>query len=327
MRCFVTGIGGFAGLHLADALLAAGHDVTGTVTSTESRAPLAELAARHPRFAPDRLVALDVTDRAAVERAVASAAPEHVFHLAAVAFSPDAQRDPARAFAVNVLGTVNVLDAVRAVAASARVVIAGSSEAYGASGEHALPVVETTPLRPVNVYGVTKAAADMAAYERWWSTEAAVIRARAFNHTGPGQRPDFVCSDFARQIARMEAGLAAPVLRVGNLRAARDFSDVRDVVRGYALLAEKGVPGEAYNLCSGALTTIADVVAMLCAESTVAVTCTEERHRVRRHEVPALVGNAARAVALGWAASVPLRQTLRDLLHYWRDRVVKDAKA
>jgi GDP-4-dehydro-6-deoxy-D-mannose reductase len=262
-----------------------------------------------------------------VERAVAAAAPELVFHLAAIAYAPHAERDPARTFAVNVLGTMNVLDAVAAVAPAARVLVAGSSEAYGAVDDGELPVAETTPLKPANLYGVSKAAADLAAYERWWTTDLAVIRARAFNHTGPGQRPDFVCSDFARQIARIEAGLATPVLRVGNLRAARDFSDVRDVVRGYVLLAERGVPGEAYNLCAGAATSVADVVAMLTAESRVPITCSEERQRLRRREVPTIVGSAARAAALGWAPSIPLRQTLRDLLQYWRDRVAADPGA
>lgn len=327
MRCFITGIGGFAGLHLAEALLAAGHDVTGTVTRAEPRPALAALAARHPRFVPARLAVADVADRAAVSQAIAAAAPERVFHLAAIAFAPRAERDPARTFAVNVLGTVHVLDAVRAAVPAARVLVAGSSEAYGAVPPEALPVAETALLRPANLYGVSKAAADLAAFERWWTTDVAVIRARAFNHTGPGQSSEFVCSDFARQIARIEAGLAPPVLRVGNLRAERDFSDVRDVVRGYAVLADAGTAGEAYNLCAGAATSVAGIVAALTRASAVPITCHEEPGRLRGREVPTLVGSAARAAALGWIPTIPLERTLRDLLQYWRERLAVDPKA
>jgi GDP-4-dehydro-6-deoxy-D-mannose reductase len=327
VRCFVTGIGGFVGLHLAETLLAAGHDVTGTVAGSADRAALAALAARHPRFEPAEVAVLDVADRVAVERALAAATPERVFHLAAISFAGDADVDPARTLAVNVLGTVHVIDAACKAAPQAPVVIAGSSEAYGAIAPQELPIVETTPLRPVNLYGVSKAAADLAAFERWWTRECPVVRVRAFNHTGPGQRPSFVCSDFARQIARIEAGLAPPVLRVGNLQAARDFSDVRDVVRGYALLAERATPGEAYNLCAGVATSIGTIVEWLRAESRVTIECHEEHGRLRPNEVPTVVGSAARASALGWSPTIPLRQTLRDLLHDWRDRVAADPQA
>jgi GDP-4-dehydro-6-deoxy-D-mannose reductase len=327
VRCFITGIGGFAGVHLAEALLADGHYVTGTVTGAANRAALRALAVRHPRFAPDRLAVVDVRERAAVERALATAAPERIFHLAAVAFAPDAETDPARTFAVNVIGTVHVLDAAHAVAPAARVLVAGSAEAYGAITPADLPIAETTPFRPVNLYGVSKAAADLAAFERWWARDCPVVRVRAFNHTGPGQRPDFVCSDFARQIARIEAGLAPPVLRVGTLRAERDFSDVRDVVRGYALLAERGTPGEAYNLCAGVATSVGTIVEMLAAESGATIECREEQGRLRAHEVPVVVGSAARAAALGWSPAIPLRQTLRDLLRSWRERLAEDPGA
>ena len=327
MRCFITGIGGFAGLHLAEALLTDGHDVTGSVTGAAGRAALRALAARHRGFAADRLAILDVGDPAAVGRALAAAAPERIFHLAAIAFAADAEADPARTFAVNVLGAVHVIDAAQTVAPAARVVVVGSAEAYGAISAADLPIAETTPLRPVNLYGVSKAAADMAAFERWWARGRPVIRVRAFNHTGPGQRPDFVCSDFARQIARIEAGLAPPLLHVGNLRAERDFSDVRDVVRGSALLAERGEAGEAYNLCTGTATSVGAIVDILVAESGVTIECRREPGRVRAREVPAVVGSAARAAALGWSPTIPLRQTLRDLLRYWRERLADDPRA
>jgi len=327
VRCFVTGIGGFVGLHLAEALLGAGHEVSGTVTRAEGRARLGDLAARHARFAPDAVAVADVTDRASIESALAACKPARIFHLAAIAHARRAEADPARTLAVNVLGTIHVLDAARAVVPEARIVVAGSSEAYGAVGAAELPTVESTRFRPVSVYGVSKAAADLAAFERWWTVQTPVIRVRAFNHTGPGQSPDFVCSDFARQVARIEAGLAPPVLRVGNLEAARDFSDVRDVVRGYALLAERGEVGEAYNLCTGEANSIARIVEILTAESAVTVRCEEEKRRVRANEVSTVVGSAARAAALGWRPEIPLEQTLRDLLFDWRRRVASNPAA
>jgi GDP-4-dehydro-6-deoxy-D-mannose reductase len=157
----------------------------------------------------------------------------------------------------------------------------------------------------------------MAAFQCWWETGLAVIRARSFNHTGPGQDADFVCSDFARQVARIERGAAAPELRVGNLESARDFTDVRDIVRGYALLMERGAPGEAYNLCSGETVTIGAVIEGLRRESGVPFAVVSESRRVRR-EIPRVVGDGTRARALGWQPAIPLQQTLRDLLDYWR---------
>ncbi len=320
MRFFITGIGGFVGVHLAEHLLAAGHEVSGLVTGRPDRPRLGALAARHPRFAPERLACADVNDRAALERALAERTPDGVFHLAGVAFPPRAAADAAHAFAVNVLGTLALLTAVERATPRSRVLVVGSSDAYGAITPGDLPIAEDTPLRPVSVYGCSKAAADMVAFQRWWTAGTPVLRVRAFNHTGPGQDPDFVCSDFARQIARIEAGGAPPVVHVGNLSAVRDFSDVRDVVRGYAMLWEHGQPGEAYNLCSGVGTSIAAITTMLGAESRCRVEWIEERGRLRAREIPTVIGSAARAAALGWTPTIPLAQTLRDLLDDWRRR-------
>jgi GDP-4-dehydro-6-deoxy-D-mannose reductase len=325
VRCFVTGIGGFVGRHLAEALLAAGHEVRGMVQRSEGTAGLRELAERHAGFDAAALVVGDVADRGSIEHALVAWPPDCVFHLAAIAYAPRAETDPSRTFTVNVLGTIHVLDAAHVAAPAARVLIAGSSEAYGAVRADELPIVEDAALRPVSLYGVSKAAADQAAFERWWRLRYPVVRVRAFNHTGPGQSADFVCSDFARQVARIEAGLAPPVLRVGNLEARRDFSDVRDVVRGYILLAERGEPGEAYNLCSGEAVSITQIVEWLSEESAVAIRCEGEGRRARVNEIPVVVGDAGRATALGWHPAIPLRQTLRDLLHDWRRRIASNA--
>jgi GDP-4-dehydro-6-deoxy-D-mannose reductase len=318
VRYFITGIGGFAGTHLAARLLEDGHDVQGLVRERRRYTGLLELAERHPRFDVGSLVCGDVADADGMMRVMAEARPDGVFHLAGIAFVPRAESDPGLALTVNALGSRHVMAAVHRVAPASRVVIVGSADVYGAAAETGLPIEESCALRPVSTYGLSKAAADMAAFQQWWETGLAVIRARAFNHTGPGQSAAFVCSDFARQVARIERGAAPPVLRVGNLQSARDFSDVRDIVRGYAVLMERGTPGEAYNLCSGETVTIAAIVDCLRAEIRVSFAVVEESTRVRRREIPRVVGNAARAHALGWTPTLPLRQTLRDLLNYWR---------
>jgi GDP-4-dehydro-6-deoxy-D-mannose reductase len=318
VRYFVTGIGGFAGTHLAAHLLAAGHEVTGSVRERRPYPALAALMERHRGFTVDGLACADVTDPDAIREAVATARPDGVFHLAGIAFVPRAEADPSRAITVNTLGSCHVLAAVQAAAPASRVVVVGSADVYGAAALDEQPIEESRALQPVSTYGLSKAAADMAAFHQWWDTGLAVIRARAFNHTGPGQSADFVCSDFARQVVRIERGAAPPVLRVGNLGSARDFSDVRDVVRGYAVLMERGTPGEAYNVCAGATVTIAAIVAGLRTETAVAFEVVEERTRVRRREIPRVIGSNVRLSALGWAPAIPLQRTLRDLLDYWR---------
>ncbi len=321
MRCFVTGIGGFAGSHLAAHLIARGHVVGGAITG---RSDTPALRAIDVRDADLTLIEADVTDPSAVQHALAAFAPDAVFHLAGVAYVPHAGANAAHTFAVNAVGTMNVLEAVQRVAPRSRVLVVASSEVYGASAPDALPIGEDAPLRPVSVYGLSKAAADMAAFQEFWSTDLAVVRVRPFNHTGPGQSPTFVCSDFARQVARIEIGAAPPVLRVGSLGVVRDFSDVRDVVRGYALLCAGGVAGEVYNLCSGVGTSVARIVEILTAASATQIEIVEERGRVRRREIPEIVGSADRAAALGWSPEIPLDRTLRDLLAYWRRRVADE---
>jgi GDP-4-dehydro-6-deoxy-D-mannose reductase len=318
VRYFITGIGGFAGTHLAARLLEDGHDVSGLIRERRPYPRLAELAVRYPRFDLDGLACGDVADAEQMTRIMTDARPDGVFHLAGIAFVPRAESDPERALVVNTLGSRHVMAAVQRAAPASRVVAVGSADVYGAAAEPGLPIEETCALRPISTYGLSKAAADMAAFQQWWETGLAVIRVRAFNHTGPGQSADFVCSDFARQVARIERGAAAPVLRVGNLKSARDFSDVRDVVRGYALLMEKGLPGEVYNLCTGETVTIAAIVDSLRGEIDVPFEVVEESARVRRREITRLVGSSVRARELGWQPTIALRQTLRELLDYWR---------
>jgi GDP-4-dehydro-6-deoxy-D-mannose reductase len=309
VRVLVTGIGGFVGPWLVRALAAGAHEVHGLVRDGEPAPPGVTAHAG------------DVTDRAGLERTLSEVGPDAVIHLAALSFVPEAEADPEEAYRVNVGGTVALLAAVRAVAASARVLCVGSSDAYGAVRREELPVTEDTLFRPLSVYGATKAAADVAAGQWARSYGLDVVRVRPFNHTGPGQAASFVCPALARQLARIERGDAEPVVHVGNADPVRDFSDVRDVVAGYVALLERGRAGEAYNLCSGDGVSIAEVIALLRAEARVPVRVKSEPELRRRVEIERLVGSHARATAdTGWRPAIPLARTLRDVLDDWRSR-------
>jgi GDP-4-dehydro-6-deoxy-D-mannose reductase len=309
MRVLVTGVGGFVGPWLARALVGAGHKVHGVVREGDE-APAGVASHR-----------ADVTDRAALERVVADVAPGGVVHLAAVSFVPEADADPDAAYRVNVGGTLALLAAVRASAPSARVLYVGSSDAYGAVRREELPIGEDVPFRPLSVYGATKAAADVAAGQWARGFGLDVVRARPFNHTGPGQGARFVCAALARQVARIERGEQEPVLVVGNADPVRDFSDVRDVVAGYVALLERGRRGEAYNLCSGEGTSVAEVIALLRTHARVPLRVRSDPALRRPLDVERIVGSHARATAdTGWRPSIPLADTLRDVLDDWRGR-------
>jgi len=318
MRVFVTGIAGFAGPVVAAALLEAGHEVHGLVRG----------AAPWPRLAALPLAsgALHRGDLAhgGFPDLVRAVAPDAVMHLAALSFAPAAERDPASAYRTNLGGTLAVLAAVRAHAPRARLLVVTSGDMYGAVRAEELPVVEETPLRPVSVYGASKAAADIAAAQWARAYGLDVVRARPFNHTGAGQSPDFVCSALARQLALIEAGKQEPVVRVGNADPVRDFSDVRDIAAGYVALLERGRAAEAYNLCSGEGVSIAEVIAILRTHARVPVRVRSDPALKRAVDVPRIVGSHERATAdTGWRPRIGLGATLGALLEDWRGRVAE----
>src|SRR6058998_1067834 len=217
---------------------------------------------------------------------------------------------------------VRDLAAVRTQAPHARLLAVTSGDIYGDVRAEELPVVEETPLRPVSVYGASKAAADIAAAQWARAYGLDVVRARPFNHTGRGQEPAFVCAALARQLALIEAGKQDPVVRVGNADPVRDFSDVRDIAAGYAALLERGRSGEVYNLCSGDGVSIAEVIALLRTHARVPVRVHSDPALRRAHDVPRIVGSHATATEhTGWRPARQLSATLRDLLEDWRARV------
>ena len=316
MRIFVTGISGFAGVHLTELLLGAGHDVAGI--AIEGWSPRLERVAAG-RIARDAVTAADLCDAGAVRAAIEQSRPDGIFHLAGITSVPQSNADPRAAYEVNLFGTLAVLDAVRSTVPKARAIVVTSAEVYGRVDTSEMPITETQPFRPLSPYGVSKAAADLAAQQAHLTHGLDVIRARPFNHTGPGQAPIFVCSEFARAVAAAEKGTGPSVLRVGNLDVERDFSDVRDVVRGYVALLERGRSGEAYNLASGRAGKIRAVLDHLLAESRTKMTVETDPAKVRPREAVRMEASIARAERdAGWRPEIPLEQTLDDLLEWWR---------
>jgi GDP-4-dehydro-6-deoxy-D-mannose reductase len=307
VRVLVLGARGFVGRHLVGLLRERGHEVVP--------------ADREPH---EDALPVDVADPLAVRAAFELARPEAVAHLAAQAFVPAALADPAGTFAVNAGGTLNVLEAARAQAqggAAARVLVVSSAEVYGAQPPGAYPLRETTAPRPANPYAASKLGAEALAqaYARAYGLEAVVTR--AFNHIGPGQDERFAVAGFAAQIARAAAG-RGPLVEVGNLEAARDFLDVRDVCAAYALLLEgAGEPGELYNVASGSATTLEDVLRQLVQIARVPVEIREDPARMRPADVPLSTGDAAKLrAATGWAPRIPLAAALRAVYDDARER-------
>ena len=294
-RILITGAHGFVGRHLVPVL--------------QGMYPEAELFTR----------SFEITDEAATTAAVAAAAPDAVIHLAAIAAPMDARRDPALAWRVNLHGTLTL---ARAVPPGATLLFAGTADAYGASFRGGQPVTEATALAPQNTYGATKAAADLA-LGAMAAEGLRVVRARPFNHTGPGQSNAFVVPAFAQQVARIAAGLQAAEMQVGDLTPERDFLDVRDVCRAYGLaLAADLPPGTIVNLASGHSRAVGEILNALVALAGVAAAISTDPARLRPADIPRAAGDASAARRLlGWTPLVPWEQTLRDVLEDWRGRV------
>jgi len=316
MRALITGITGFVGSHLAEYLLSQGVEVVGTARWRSRTDNIDHLGDRV------QLAECDLRDFASVKRVLASTAPDRIYHLAAQSFVQSSWQAPEETLTTNIVGQLHLLEALRDVKAEVRVQIAGSSEEYGLVKPDETPIKETNPLRPLSPYAVSKVGQDLLAYQYHQSYGMHLVRTRAFNHTGPRRGRVFATSNFASQIAEMEAGRGEPVLRVGNLEAQRDFTDVRDVVKGYVLALEKGEPGEVYNLCSGVARSIQEVVDILLGMATIKIRVEQDPARMRPSDVLILLGDCTKLQELtGWKPTIPFEETLRDLLNWWRERV------
>lgn len=299
-RILVTGAGGFVGRHLLPVL----------------RHAFPSAAVHATPF--------DVTDVAAVSAAVGAARPEAVVHLAAISAIPAARQDPALAWRVNLDGTLNLARAVMAQAPGCTLLFASSADLYGASFRRGTPLDEGALPAPLNAYGATKAAADLA-LGALAAEGLRAIRVRPFNHTGPGQSSGFVVAAFAEQVARIAAGKQPPVLKVGALDPMRDFLDVRDVCAAYVAClarADRIAPGTILNIASGQPRRVGDVLASLLAAAGIEAEVATDQGRLRPTDIPVAVGDAGQARALlGWAPAIPWEQTIADVLADWRVRI------
>lgn len=317
MRALITGIAGFAGSHLAEHLLAeTDWEVWGTIHRTEHNV-------HHLR---DRvnLCYVDLRATAEVTDLLQKARPERVYHLAGQSYVPASWDDPWQTFEINVHCQVNLMEAILAAKLTPRVLIVASDEEYGHITPDDLPLDEDTPLRPASPYAVSKVAQDMLGLQYHLNYDLFIVRVRPFNHIGPRQRSEFVAPAFARQLAEIEAGLRPPVVRVGNLDARRDFTDVRDMVRAYFLALERGEAGAVYNVGAGQSHSIGELLDVLLGLSPAHVAVEQDPVRMRPSDVPVVICDATRfRTQTGWAPQISFRESLRSVLDYWRHRVAE----
>ena len=268
-----------------------------------------------------QLIDCDLRDAASVRRLLATSRPTHVIHLAAQSFVGTSWHTPGETLSTNTACQVNLFEAMRELKMEPRFVVIGTSEEYGLVHPDEVPIKETNPLRPLSPYAVSKVAQDLMGFQYFQSYGLPIMRTRAFNHEGPRRGDVFVTSNFAKQIVEIEAGLREPVVFVGDLKPRRDYSDVRDIVRGYWVLLERGEPGEVYNLCSGRSWTIQEVLDFYLRESRVKdIAVRTDPSRMRPSDVMILEGDPSKIAKLGWKVEIPFEQTLGDLLAYWRQR-------
>jgi len=315
-KTLITGIAGFVGGHLAELLLSQGFEVYGL---------------RRPRTKMDYIESIanrlhledaDLLDSHSLYTMISRIKPDYIFHLAAQSFVPTSWVSPSVTLEVNIVGSANLFEAVRQAGIDPVIQIACSSEEYGLVHENELPIKETNPLRPLSPYAVSKLAMDYLGYQYYQSYKIRIIRTRGFNHTGPRRGETFAESNFAKQIAMIEKGKQEPVIHVGNLDAKRDYTDVRDMVKGYLLSMDKCDPGDVYNICIGKATKIGDMLNLLISFSKVKVEIKSDPARMRPSDVPVLIGDNTKFVAkTGWKPEIPFEKTMEDLLNYWRERV------
>ncbi len=318
MRALITGITGFAGSHLAELILANHPDVEvyGIMRWRSRTENIEDIQQRV------HLIECDLRDATSVKMLLGQVRPDKIFHLAAQSYVPSSWNAPAESLTTNVLGQLNIFEAVRELAIEPWIQIACSSEEYGLVHEDELPIKETNPLRPLSPYAVSKIGQDYLGYQYHMSFGMNVVRTRGFNHDGPRRGDVFVSSNFAKQLIEVEKGKRPAVIHVGNLEARRDFTDVRDIVRGYWLSLERCKAGEVYNLCSGKAYSIQEVLDRLIEISGVKVKIEEDPARLRPSDVPVLLGDYSKFnKATGWAPEIPYDKTLADMLDYWREKI------
>lgn len=312
MEILITGINGFAGINLYNLLKTKDVHISGIIGSSEINDSIKDC----------ELYCADITDYNDLRKVIEIKRPDIIFHLAAQSSAGLSWENPQRTVEVNVNGTLNLLMAVKELKLSSRVVLIGSSEEYGSIDPSNIPVSEDAVITPGNPYAVSKATQTMFGMLYHRAFDMDIVMARAFNHIGPRQSPNFVISDFARRIVMMEKGMLPPVLKVGNLEAARDFSDVRDIVDAYWQLSQKGKAGEVYNVGSGKAYKIKDLLRMLIDRAKIDISIEIDKSRFRPLDVPIICADISKIRShIGWEPKINIETSLDDILDYWRNEI------
>lgn len=318
MRSLITGVTGFVGSHLAELLIKKGEKVIGI---TRWRSSLKNIEEFKDKL---ELLECDLKDLSSVVSVLKKVKPDYIYHLAAQSYVPASFANPKETVEDNIIGTLNILEAIRILAQKPIIHICSTSDVYGEIKNNEIPISEDNPLRPVSPYAISKAAADLMARGYFLSYGINTIRTRAFNITGPRRGEVFAESSFAKQIAEIEKGLRKPGIKVGNLKSVRTFADVRDIARAYWLVVRRGKPGEVYNIAGDATISIKKILDILISSSSMA-------RKIKVKIDPALfrlvdsmskIPNDSKFRKIsGWEPQIPIQKSLEDLLNFWRARV------
>lgn len=315
-KVLITGITGFAGSFLAEHLLSQSDiHVIGTFLSDNS---IVNVASCKDKL---ELVKVDLQNRDALQALIIDKRPDEIYHLAALAAPSLSFKNPAETLTNNIAIQLNLFEALRAAGlTTTKVLVISSAEIYGIVSPEDLPIDEETRLCPTSPYAVSKIAQDYLALQYFLSYKMPIIRVRPFNHVGPRQSANFVVSSFAKRIVDIERGIIEPILKVGTLDTKRDFTDVRDMVRAYSLLMEKGQPGEVYNIGSGVSHKIGDMLQTMLSFSSREIHIEQDPELMRPSDTPELLCDARKMQEVtGWMPEIPFKQTLKDTLDYWRN--------
>jgi GDP-4-dehydro-6-deoxy-D-mannose reductase len=319
MKVLITGIEGFAGSHLSELLLADGWEVHGIKHPESSLDNISDLGSSI------HVEPIDINEHDQVRTYVKKIMPEGIIHLAAFSRVGMSWQSKVYTYRINILATANLLEAAAELEKPSSFLMISSAEVYGPLPKEKMPIKENYLTNPVNPYAVSKAAVELITHQFMHENDRLNWKiVRPFNHTGPKQTLGFVCSDFARQIALIEAGKIDPEIKVGNLQAERDFSDVRDVVRGYKLLLESDTR-ETYNISSGKAYSIRSVLDMLLEKSETDIKVIVDEEKLRPIDTPVIIGDNSKIKKdLGWSPKYSFEQTLENLLEYWRKKINSD---
>ncbi len=319
MKALITGIAGFAGRHLTEYLQSRGDEVAGLDSGDPDEI---EPFAKQYKI---KVFPGDLRDESAISKGLKQFKPDAVFHLAAQSSVRLSFENPLETFAVNIIGTLVLLETISRADMPLKTLVITSSEVYGPLAAEECPVTEDHPLKPVNPYAVSKATVDLMAYQYCRAYGMEVYIARAFSHSGPYQKTVGVLSDWAFQIAKIDLGMSQPVLKVGNMSVQRDYLDVRDVVKGYVALLEKGKAGEPYNVCSGIGYRLSDLLDKYRKLTDKKINIVVDQSRMRPVDIPILIGsNEKMARDTGWKPTIPIETTLNDTFKFWREYLVEE---